>query len=273
MWQELQLITSRQNSLIKETVALLQEGKAKREQLILIEGLRHNSTALEAYSYHYVFFSDDPEGQACFEELSKQLALNPERLRRLAPHIFSQIAATQHSQGVISVVEAPDLPDLSQTTAPLSGNFIVLEQCRDPGNLGTILRTADALGLAGLILLGDSVWPYNGKSLRASMGSALYLPVWQAEDVQQLKAKLPDHDLLAADMAGTSLASYQPLTPGGDFALLLGNEAHGLSPEAKATADLVISVEMGGRAESLNLASATAIMAWQLQRLYSGKFA
>lgn len=267
-WNELQRITSRQNSLVKETVSLLQESKAKREHLILIEGLRHNSTALEAYGYRYIFFPDDPEGQACFDQLSGQLDLDPDRVRRLAPHIFTQIAATQHSQGVISVVEAPRLPDLSQTEAMPSGNYLVLEQCRDPGNLGTILRTADALGLAGLILLGDSVWPYNSKALRASMGSALYVPVWQADNVQQLKAQLPKHDLLAADMAGTSLASYKPATPERHYALLLGNEAHGLSSEAKARADRLISVEMTGRAESLNLASAAAIMAWQLQRLY-----
>lgn len=268
-WQDLQVISSRQNSLVKETLSLHQEAKAKRAQLLLIEGLRHNLTALEAYQYRYIFFEDSPEGQACFDQLSAKFTLQADRLRRLPPAIFAKVAETQHSQGVLSLVLAPPLGDLAAESSPLTGNFLILDQCRDPGNLGTILRTTDALGLAGVILLGESVWPYNGKSLRASMGSALYVPVWQVDDVEHIKLKLPQHDLLAADMGGTSLSSYRPLTPGGNFALILGNEAHGLSPEARAAADLLLSVEMTGRAESLNLASAAAIMAWQLQQLYS----
>lgn len=266
-WKQIQLITSRQNSLVKDAVALRQESRAKREQLILIEGLRHNMTALEAYPYRNIFFSDDHEGEACFQALAQAHELDCDRIRRLAPHIFYGLTETRHSQGVISLVEAPDLRKLAGLEG-ITGNVLALEECRDPGNLGTIIRTADALGFAGLILLGQSVWPYNSKALRASMGSALYLPVWQAEGFAELRKQLPNYDFLAADMAGSSLHSFQPLQADRHFVLILGNEAHGLSAEAKAGVDQIISIDMSGRAESLNLASATAIMAWQLQQIY-----
>lgn len=136
---------------------------------------------------------------------------------------------------------------------------VVCEQMRDPGNAGAIIRVADAAGADAVILAGDSVDPENPKSVRASAGSLFHLPVAQAPDIALLIAALREAGLrvLAAD--SNTDATIDSTDLAGPTAWVFGNEAHGLSHEARTLADAVVSVPIYGRAESLNLATAAAL--------------
>ncbi len=139
---------------------------------------------------------------------------------------------------------------------------------REPGNLGTIIRTADAMGADGVVVLGDAVDPHNGKCVRASAGSIFHLPIARARSVADGLAALREAGLL---LLATTADGDTALTAAGEIlagpvAWLFGNEAHGLPADVVATADHRVSIPIGGRAESLNLATAAAICLYESSR-------
>lgn len=176
--------------------------------------------------------------------------------------VMSGLAQTVTPQGMVAVCITLDqtLPTMLGTRPTL---VAVLAHARDPGNAGTVIRTADAAGAGGVLLTGDSVDPYNGKCVRASAGSLFHLPVTLGSDA-------------AADLAAVRAAGLSVLAADGDgdldldgaidqglldgpTAWLFGNEAWGLPPSTLEHADRVIRVPIHGRAESLNLATAAAV--------------
>lgn len=277
-FENLELLSSRQNKTLKEAISLKITRQAKKHGLMLLEGLRQVSTALQAMEgLCYILFSDNEEGLACFTNLQETFHTkkHPELfvsdldlLRRVDSKLFKEITDTEEYQGIIAVFKAPTIASLAQVDIPKQGRYLALEDCRDPGNLGAIIRTVEALNLDGLILLADYVWPYNCKSLRAAMGSALFLNIYQASDVEELRRFSANLDFISADLSGENLSAYSPEQSRNGFILLLGNEAHGLSPEAKSAVDFSLHIAMGGKAESLNLAASAAIMAWALREKY-----
>lgn len=308
-------ISSRKNELVRRTFSLFQEQKAKKEQIMILEGLRLVETALLAGLPEWLFLADDARGEnglkrlrpslekasvrgfnklsdTCCAESSEQKKTKVladdwrERVRLVESSLFDALARTENSQGVLAVFHHPAYSPLP-AQFPASSRLILLERIADPGNLGTIIRTVEALGFDGLIFLGEHVSSYNAKTLRASMGSALFLKLYEADHLAEVKKHLQKTRLYTADMSGIPLldlltcpqsteqksslrygekdfpVSGRSLNPCG-FALLLGNEAHGVSEEAKVLCDCLISVEMQGEAESLNLAAAAAILSWGL---------
>lgn len=305
-------ISSRKNELVRRTFSLFQEQKAKKEQVMILEGLRLVETALLAGLPEWLFIADDARGKNGLERLRPSLegasvkvpdklsetscdeaSVQPEanvqaadwreRVRLVESSVFDSLARTENSQGVLAVFHHPAYSPLP-AQFPASSRLVLLERIADPGNLGTIIRTVEALGFDGLIFLGEHVSPYNAKTLRASMGSALFLKLYEADHLTLVKKLLQGLRLYTADMSGIPLSalltspqsaelqkSYEKNSPDSGrslnscgFALLLGNEAHGVSDEAKALCDCLISVEMQGEAESLNLAAAAAILSWGL---------
>jgi TrmH family RNA methyltransferase len=178
--------------------------------------------------------------------------------------IMDELAQTVTPQGLLAVCGFIDVPlaELNQSTSALS-LVTLLANVRDPGNAGTVLRTADAAGAHAVIFADASVDPYNGKCVRASAGSLFHLPVVAGVRLEDAVASMRDAGLriVAADgRAGRSLDDpdvqarlAQPT------AWMFGNEAWGLPPELVALADEPIAVPMYGRAESLNLAAAAAV--------------
>jgi TrmH family RNA methyltransferase len=164
--------------------------------------------------------------------------------------------------GLVAVCHIPEVA-LSDVLAGAPRLVAVAVETSEPGNAGTLIRLADALGADAMILAGDSVDPYNGKCLRASAGSIFGLPVLQAPDTHELLAALRDAGLqvLATTLDGsTALPDADLARP---TAWLFGSEAHGLAPEVSAEADARVSIPMAGSAESLNVAAAAAICLYQ----------
>jgi len=175
---------------------------------------------------------------------------------------LAALAETVRPQGLVAVCRQLDVP-LSVTLAKLPRLVAVLAGIRDPGNAGTVLRTADAAGAAAVVFAGEAVDPYNGKAVRASAGSLFHLDVVREPDSGRVLAALRDGGLrvFAADAYGE--ADLDDLADSGRLAAptawLFGSEAHGLPAEIVAIADARVRVPLHGRAESLNLAAAAAV--------------
>ena len=164
--------------------------------------------------------------------------------------------------GLVAVCHIPEVT-LSDVLAGAPRLVAVAVETSEPGNAGTLIRLADAMGADAMILAGDSVDPYNGKCLRASAGSIFGLPVVQAPEIRELLEALRDAGLqvLATTLDGTTALPDADLAR--PTAWLFGSEAHGLSPEVAAEADARVSIPMAGSAESLNVAAAAAICLYQ----------
>lgn len=173
--------------------------------------------------------------------------------------------------GMIAVCTIPEVSLAEVLDAPRPRLVAVAVETSDPGNAGTLIRLADAMGADALILAGDSVDPYNAKCLRASAGSIFGLPVVQATDTVELIAALRAAGL---QVLATTLDGATPL-PAVDLrvptAWLLGSEAHGLASDIAAAADAQVTIPMRGSAESLNVAAAAAICLYQSTQALSGQ--
>ncbi len=185
--------------------------------------------------------------------------------------VLAALADTVHPQGVVAVAGFVDVP-LSDLLATAPRLVTVLCDVRDPGNAGTVLRTADAAGAGGVVFAGTSVDPYNAKCVRASVGSLFHLPVVTGPGAADAVAALHGAGLtvLAADGEGSDdlddLADSGALTA--PTAWLFGNEAHGLPAGLLNAADRVVRVPLYGRAESLNLATAAAVCLYASARAH-----
>lgn len=195
------------------------------------------------------------------------------RISPVTPEGLDALAETVTPQGLVAVCR---YLDVSLTTA-LAGPprlVAVLVEIRDPGNAGTVLRTADAAGAGAVIFAGDAVDPYNGKCVRACAGSLFHLPVVRGAPAGTTLAALRSAGLrvLAADAYGE--ADLHVLADAGELAAptawVFGSEAHGLPPELARSADARVRVPRYGRAESLNLAAAAAVCLYASARALRG---
>ena len=141
-----------------------------------------------------------------------------------------------------------------------------LVEIRDPGNLGAVIRSADAAGAAGVVVAGPSVDPYNEKVVRASAGSLFHVPVAVAREVSAAAAALRERGCTLLAAAADGATSVYDVDARGRVAVFFGNEARGLSPEVRALMDASMRVPMAGGAESLNLAAAAAVVLFELAR-------
>jgi RNA methyltransferase, TrmH family len=187
--------------------------------------------------------------------------------------VMAELAQTVTPQGVLAVCRFVDVP-LSQVAAAAPRLAVVLANVRDPGNAGTVLRTADAAGARAVIFSEASVDPYNSKCVRASAGSLFHVPVVMGAPLAAAVAALRDAGLrvLAAD--GSARRSLDELDSAGllgqPTAWLFGNEAWGMPGEVLSLADEAVAVPIYGRAESLNLAAAAAVCLYASARASAG---
>jgi TrmH family RNA methyltransferase len=184
---------------------------------------------------------------------------------------LAALAETVQPQGLVAVCRQLDVP-LERVLAARPRLLAVCADIRDPGNAGTVLRTADAAGARAVVFAGEAVDPYNGKAVRASAGSLFHVDVVREPDPAATVAALQRAGLtvLAADAHGP--ADLDDLADAGDLAAptawLFGSEAHGLPGDLAARADARVRVPIHGRAESLNLAAAAAICLYASARAH-----
>jgi TrmH family RNA methyltransferase len=200
--------------------------------------------------------------RARYGGLAAQASRQGAEVATVSGEVMVDLAQTVTPQGVLAVCRFVDVP-LDALTGAAPRLAVILANVRDPGNAGTVLRTADAAGAQGVIFSSASVDPYNSKCVRASAGSIFHLSLVHGGQVADAVAQLREAGLrvLAAD--GNATRSLDEVEPRGLLAeptvWLLGNEAWGLPDEIAALADESVAVPIYGRAESLNLAAAAAV--------------
>jgi TrmH family RNA methyltransferase len=195
-------------------------------------------------------------------ELVDAVAASGAPVLEISGELMAELAQTVTPPGLLAVCPFLDVP-LAEVVAPGPRLIVVLANVRDPGNAGTVLRTADAAGAGGVIFAGDSVDPYNSKCVRSSAGSLFHLPVVTGVSVQNVVGGLREAGLRVLAGDGAAARSLDELDAAGELgwptAWLFGNEAWGLPADLLALADEAVAVPIYGRAESLNLAAAAAI--------------
>ena len=243
------IITSKANSVVKNAKKLHQ--KKYRKSTYLIEGWHLFEEAVQAGVTIEKIFA--------LESYRDQLAAFPQTVW-VSEEILRDLADTQTPQGIVAVIQKEEVgpPDFSQ------GKFLFLEDVQDPGNVGTMIRTADAAGLTGVIVSDKSADIYSLKTLRSMQGSHFHLPIYRmAVDAFIEEAKKTALPILATTLSQNS-KDYRELVRLEDFALVMGNEGQGISPFMAEQADQLVHINMKGQAESLNVAIAAGILMFYL---------
>jgi RNA methyltransferase, TrmH family len=279
-------LTDVRSPRVRAARRLLKRSFREQDRAFLVEGAQAVREALvEAASAASTANAASPRVRELFVTADAR-ARHPELLNRAAElgvpiqqasgHVLSELSDTVTPQGLVAVCGVLDVPLATVLGQPAgsaanTGLVVLLAAIRDPGNAGTVLRTADAAGAAAVIFSESSVDPYNGKCVRASAGSLFHLPVVVGAPVLATIDALRAAGLqvLAAD-GGPDAESLDDLERAGGLARptawIFGNEAWGLPAEVRAAADLLVRVPIHGRAESLNLAAAAAVCLYSSAR-------
>lgn len=239
------IITSKANSVVKNAKKLHQ--KKYRKSAYLIEGWHLFEEAVQAGVTIEKIFA--------LESYRDQLAAFPQTVW-VSEEILLDLADTQTPQGIVAVIQKEEvgLPDFSQ------GKFLFLEDVQDPGNVGTMIRTADAAGFTGVIVSDKSADIYSLKTLRSMQGSHFHLPIYRMPLVSFVEeAKKSNLPILATTLSRES-KDYRELSSLENFVLVMGNEGQGISSVMAESADQLVHIGMKGRAESLNVAVAAGIL-------------
>ncbi|MCD8248368.1 MAG: RNA methyltransferase [Lachnospiraceae bacterium] len=250
------MITSTANPQVKNLQQLMKKSSARKEQgVFLAEGVKMLLEAPpERIRKIYVSKSlYEEKGQAFFPHADLEI---------LDDRVYRAASDTKTPQGVLCLMERfhYTLVDLTKRPDPF---LIILENLQDPGNLGTIIRTAEGAGADGIILSSDSVDIYNPKTIRATMGSVYRVPFFYADDLKEILRELKARGVrsYAAHLDGASAYDKADYRQG--CAFLIGNEGNGLTTDLSACADRLIRIPMHGKLESLNASVAAAILMYE----------
>lgn len=257
------MITSSHNKRVAGALRLKKRAMREKDHQFLVEGAQGVAEALaSAAPVREVFVS--PASQERLDAVISAAQSRGVPVHTVTPEVMGHLTSTVTPQGVVAVTGFLDIA-LSALPEP-AATVPVLVEVRDPGNAGTILRSADAAGSDAVVFTRSSVDVYNPKTVRATAGSLFHLPVARdielAEGVEQLRQR--GFAVLAAAASGEH--SLYDLDLSAPTAILFGNEAHGLGPEAMALADHTVRVPIAGRAESLNLAAAATLVLFEAAR-------
>jgi TrmH family RNA methyltransferase len=257
-------VTSPANPIVKAVRALHQRKARVESGLFLAEGAKLILDALEARWVPQMIVALTPgEADGAVASLAAKARSAGADVVFTGPAVLEKLARRDNPQTVLGVFEQRFVPLAALT----SGTIVVLEGPRDPGNVGTIVRTADALGAAGVVLVGPSADPFGVEAVRATMGSVFHVPIARAGEAE-FAAFL---DRWPGAVVGTHLAATEDVraVDGAEPQLLLmGTEQAGLTETLAARCTRLVRIPMAGQADSLNLAVATAIALHELRRRY-----
>lgn len=259
------MITSAANPAVKQIRALRQRKERDASGLCFVEGIRQVAEAARSGAeVAQLVVAPALLSSAFARELVAERAAAGVPVLELSGEVFAGLSQKDGPQGLAAVVRQrwAALADARLDAPP---GWVALLEPADPGNLGTVIRTADAVGASGVLLIGPGADPYDPAALRASMGAAFTTPLARCtwEEFAAWKARAGAHLVGTSDRAAAHFqAAHYPLP----VVLLLGSERQGLSPEQLALCDQVVAIPMRGRADSLNLAVAAGVMLYELLR-------
>jgi TrmH family RNA methyltransferase len=258
-------ITSLTNPIVKDIRGLALKKHRDETGLFLGEGLKLVTDALdEGWPVHTICFAAGVRDQPAVSAAAARVHARGGMVLDVSAQVLAKITRRENPQMVVGVFKQRQM--VLGDVKPGPGDvWVALELVRDPGNLGTIIRTVDSVGARGVILVGDTCDPFSMEAVRATMGSLFHVPLVRAsqEAFLAFAAKTP------ARKVGTHLkatADYRSLASTAPTILVMGNEQQGLTEPMAAACDVRVKIPMAGRADSLNLAVATGVMLYELRR-------
>lgn len=261
------MITSLHNKRVADAVRLKKRAIREKDRRFLVEGAQPVLEALaSSVRVDEVFAAEPPDGRV--GEIARMAREAGIPVRQVSADVMGYLTSTVTPQGVVALAGFVDVP---LADIPGAATFVaVLAQVRDPGNAGTVLRSADAAGAGAVVFTRSSVDVYNPKTVRATAGSLFHVPVVREVDVEEGIAWLRGRGFTILGASPDGRKSIYESDLSGPTAVMFGNEARGLAREVVALADQTVRVPIRGRAESLNLAAAATLVMFESARQRSG---
>lgn len=252
----MKIIESKNNTFIKDLRKLKEKKYRNGNNKFLVEGWKLIEEALKG-SWHieYVLFNERDS-----KEIDKIIDLLPQNTEaiKVSEDVIKSISSTENPQGIVGVINKRNMEMEIE-----DGFYILLDKVQDPGNIGTIIRTAHASGAKGVILTKGTADIYNEKVLRSTMGSIFHIPIIESEKFVTL---LKERGYIFIVSSLQSEENFFDVNLKGNTVICVGNEGNGVSEEIYDLADVKVKIPMPGGAESLNVSIASAIMMFEIVR-------
>lgn len=259
-------VTSLSNPLIKDIKALALKKYRDRERAFMAEGLKLVLDALESgWTIRTLIYAKAARGNSAVEKAAARTIASGGLVLEVSEKVLGSVTRRDNPQMVVGVFEQRYLP-LGEIPAAPGDVLVALDRVRDPGNLGTIIRTVDAVGAKGVVLVGECTDPFALETVRATMGSLFSVPLIKTDAARFIawRARFPGK-VIGTHLKGA--VDYRTAGYGdGPVLLLMGNEQQGLPEELAAACDLLVRIPQAGQADSLNLAVATGVMLYEIRR-------
>ena len=257
------MITSISNAQVKQVCAYVQKAKERRkDHIFVVEGPKmfEEAPADQIYKVYATQSFCDKHTTGGMGTKLKETGFEV-----VSDEVLAKMSDTKTPQGILCLVKWPEY-SLDDLLLKRNGVFVVLEDLQDPGNLGTIIRTGEGAGIAGVIMTSNTVDIYNPKTIRATMGSIYRVPFVYVQDMAEAIRRLQKSDIAvyAAHLKGKQYYDAFDYTKGSAF--LIGNEGNGLKEETALLADTYVKIPMAGQVESLNAAIATTLFMYEAAR-------
>lgn len=265
-----QVVTSAANPVVKRIRQLADRKHRRRQDAFVVEGLQPVWRAVSAgRQLEAVILAPELLTNPAALDMVAGLERDGVSVTRVSAELFRRLSDRDGPAGLAAIVRG-GVGGLDQLTVAADSVFVALHELQNPGNIGTIIRTADAAGAAGVILLGNTADPLAPAAIKASMGSLFAVPVVAAEPAELL-AWAGGHGARLVALSGGAAAELWSAPLPRPSIILLGNEGTGLPDALVGAADSVVRIPMTGTAESLNVAAAAAVVLYELKRREDAK--
>jgi TrmH family RNA methyltransferase len=261
-----ELISSAANPVVKRMRLLGDRKHRRREGAFVVEGIQPVWQAVEAGAdVEVLVVAPDLLGGTAAARMVAGQEAGGTRVARLTSGLFARVSARDGPSGLAAIVRGR-VPGLASLAVPPDAVFVALHEIGNPGNLGTVIRTADAAGAAGVVLIGAAADPFDPAAVKASMGALFATPVAGAADAADFFAWAAGAGITVVTTSAKARTSFWAAGYPRPLALLLGAEGAGLPDDMLAAGGLQVRIPMTGTAESLNLAVAAGLLLYQARR-------
>ena len=259
------MITAKDNDKVKYTKSLLKSKNRNKESKFIIEGYRILTLAIECNAkIDYVFINEDFEKKTEHVEFLEVLKSKNINTYKTTNKIFNELVDTESTQGILAVVKF-NQRSIEENLKDEHRFVLILDRIQDPGNMGTIIRTADAAGVDAIIALKGCVDIYNPKVIRSTMGSIFDMNIIHATQEETVRLlKLKNFDIVSSYLNTNNY--YDKVEYNYKTALVIGNEANGINDELVSKSDVLVKIPIYGKAESLNAAISSAILMYEIKK-------
>ena len=259
------MITAKDNDKVKYTKSLLKSKNRNKESKFIIEGYRILTLAIECNAkIDYVFINEDFEKKTEHVEFLEILKSKNINTYKTTNKIFNGLVDTESTQGILAVVKF-NQRTIQENLKDEHRFVVILDRIQDPGNMGTIIRTADAAGVDAIIALKGCVDIYNPKVIRSTMGSIFDMNIIHATQEEAVRLlKLKNFDIVSSYLDTDNY--YDKVEYNYKTALVIGNEANGINDELVSKSDVLVKIPIYGKAESLNAAISSAILMYEIKK-------